>query len=97
MRLYMQVMHLLEKDNPLLATPDGDHYYKSIPAAMWPTLLNLAGEVPLADFTLGGRVVCGDMDAPCLDAHAYDGLVHVHVHAGVYARGRLRSHMNVCD
>ena len=71
----MQVMHLLEKDNPLLATPDGDHYYKSIPAAMWPTLLNLAGEVPLADFTLGGRVVCGDMDAPCLDAHAYDGLV----------------------
>ena len=47
------------QDNPLLATPDGDHYYKSIPAAMWPTLLNLSGEVPLADFTVPGRIVCG--------------------------------------
>jgi len=45
----------------MMATPDGDHYYKSIPAAMWPTLLNLSGEVPLSDFTVGGRIVCGVM------------------------------------
>ena len=58
---FSSVMHLLEKDNPLLRTPDGRHYYSSIPDAMWPTLLNLSGEVPLADFTVGGRVVCGIM------------------------------------
>jgi hypothetical protein len=58
---FSSIMYLLEKDNPLLATPDGDHYYKSIPAAMWPTLLNLSGEVPLADFTVAGRIVCGIM------------------------------------
>lgn len=58
---FSSVMYLLEKDNPLLATPDGGHYYKSIPDAMWPTLLNLSGEVPLADFTVPGRFVCGFM------------------------------------
>jgi len=58
---FSSIMHLLEKDNPLMATPDGDHYYKSIPHAMWPTLLNLSGEVPLADFTVPGRFVCGIM------------------------------------
>jgi voltage-gated potassium channel len=40
---FSSIMYLLEKDNPLMATPDGDHYYKSIPHAMWPTLLNLSG------------------------------------------------------
>ncbi len=58
---FSSVMHLLEKDNPLLRTPDGQHYYASIPDAMWPTLLNLSGEVPLADFTVAGQVVCGIM------------------------------------
>ena len=61
------------QDNAMMATPDGDHYYKSIPAAMWPTLLNLSGEVPLSDFTVGGRVVCG----ACAGVYVYICCIYV--------------------
>lgn len=42
---FSSVMYLLEKDNSALLSPRGDHYYASIPASMWITLLNLTGEV----------------------------------------------------
>jgi len=53
---FASVMFHLERDNPAMIAPDGSHYYSSIPAAMWPTLLNLSGEVPLCDYTPLGKV-----------------------------------------
>lgn len=32
-------------------------YFQSVPGAMWLTLLNLTGEFPTGDYTVGGRVV----------------------------------------
>lgn len=43
-----------EKNNPALG-----HHYQSIPQAMFPTLLMLTGEYPLADFTATGQVIAG--------------------------------------
>lgn len=31
-------------------------YFQSVPMAMWVTLLNLAGEAPLCDYTVWGKV-----------------------------------------
>merc|ERR1719421_276042 len=36
-------------------------YYRSVPAAMWMTLLNLTGECPLVDYQAPGRIVIGLM------------------------------------
>jgi hypothetical protein len=48
------LMHYFERDNPdkLMS-----QYYQDIPSAMWITLLNLSGECPLCDFTVGGKIV----------------------------------------
>ncbi|EKX41400.1 hypothetical protein GUITHDRAFT_142088 [Guillardia theta CCMP2712] len=58
---FSSVMYLLERNNPKLVAPDGKHYYASIPDAMWPTLLNLCGEVPLCDYSPLGKVISGVM------------------------------------
>eukprot|EP00960_Hanusia_phi_P001230 33801-Hanusia_phi.AAC.1 len=58
---FSSIMYLLERNNPKLVGPDGKHYYASIPDAMWPTLLNLCGEVPLCDYSPLGKVISGVM------------------------------------
>lgn len=47
-------LYLVEQDNPLLGT-----HFQSIPQAMFPVLLMLTGEYPLADFTAIGQVIAG--------------------------------------
>lgn len=47
-------LFFLEQDNPLLGT-----HFQSIPQAMFPVLLMLTGEFPLADFTAKGQVIAG--------------------------------------
>ncbi|CAE8668111.1 unnamed protein product, partial [Polarella glacialis] len=46
------LMYIIERQNPNQAMRK---YYSSVPAAMWITLLNLSGECPLVDYTIGGR------------------------------------------
>lgn len=36
--------------------PSTTPYYQSVPMAMWVTMLNLAGEAPLCDYTAWGKV-----------------------------------------
>ena len=48
------LMHYFERDNPDALM---SQYYQDIPSAMWITLLNLSGECPLCDFTVGGKIV----------------------------------------
>lgn len=36
--------------------PNMTPYYQSVPMAMWVTMLNLAGEAPLCDYTVWGKV-----------------------------------------
>jgi len=67
---FSSVMYLLEKDNTMLISPRGDHYYGSIPASMWITLLNLTGEVPLCDYTPWGKVVSGIMGVVAVGSFA---------------------------
>lgn len=47
-------LHLVEMDNPAL----GSHF-QSIPQALFPVLLMLTGEFPLADFSAPGQLVAG--------------------------------------
>lgn len=48
------MLYILEADNPALGT-----HFQSIPQALFPVLLMLTGEFPLADFTAGGQLVAG--------------------------------------
>lgn len=52
------LMYYTERNNPDWHMAQ---YYQSIPGAMWVTLLNLTGESPLCDFTLGGKIVTAFM------------------------------------
>ena len=47
-------LYILETDNPALGT-----HFQSIPQALFPVLLMLTGEFPLADFSATGQVVAG--------------------------------------
>lgn len=47
-------LYLVERDNPLLGT-----HFQSIPQAMFPVLLMLTGEFPMADFTPIGQIIAG--------------------------------------
>lgn len=47
-------LHVVEVDNPAL----GNHF-QSIPQALFPVLLMLTGEFPMADFTALGQVIAG--------------------------------------
>lgn len=47
-------LYVVERDNPALGT-----HFQSIPQALFPVLLMLTGEFPLADFTPTGQVIAG--------------------------------------
>eukprot|EP00606_Chrysophyceae_sp_TOSAG23-5_P001248 GSChrysophyteH2.ASY1.ANO1.921.1 assembled CDS len=50
------MMYYAERNNP---DPNMNKYYDSVPMAMWVTLLNLSGEVPLCDYTTVGSIIVG--------------------------------------
>ena len=52
--LFSAVMYLLERDNP---DPSTAVYYKTIPDAMWITLLNLSGECPVTFYSVPGQII----------------------------------------
>lgn len=54
--LFSAILYYTERDNP---NADVANYYKTIPHAMWITLLNLSGECPLAHYTCVGKVLMG--------------------------------------
>lgn len=47
-------LYMVETDNPALGT-----HFQSIPQALFPVLLMLTGEFPLADFSATGQVIAG--------------------------------------
>lgn len=47
-------LYFVETDNPALGT-----HFQSIPQALFPVLLMLTGEFPLADFSAAGQVIAG--------------------------------------
>lgn len=47
-------LYFVEADNPALGT-----HFQSIPQALFPVLLMLTGEFPLADFSAAGQVIAG--------------------------------------
>eukprot|EP00899_Mesostigma_viride_P007563 jgi/Mesvir1/16808/Mv15172-RA.1 len=52
--LASSLMYFAERDNPDL---DVRQHYRSVPDAMWLTLLNLSGESPLCDYSTAGRII----------------------------------------
>lgn len=48
------LLYLVEMDNPALGT-----HFQSIPQSLFPVLLMLTGEFPLADFSAPGQVIAG--------------------------------------
>ena len=53
---FSSILYFTERDNP---NEDMANYYKSVPHAMWITLLNLSGECPLSYYTMYGKVIMG--------------------------------------
>jgi len=53
---FASVLYFTERDNP---DEEMALYYKTIPDAMWITLLNLSGECPLAHYSNIGKVIVG--------------------------------------
>lgn len=51
---FSSLMYFIERGNP---DPAMASYYHTIPEAMWMTMLNLSGEVPLPFYTLPGKIV----------------------------------------
>jgi len=49
-------LYIVEMDNPALGT-----HFQSIPQALFPVLLMLTGEFPLADFSSVGQVIAGSI------------------------------------
>jgi len=54
--LFSALMYLSERGNP---DKEVAMYYKSVPDAMWITLLNISGECPLAFYSIFGKVLLG--------------------------------------
>lgn len=54
--LFSALMYLSERDNP---DEEVRSYYKTVPDAMWITMLNLSGECPLAFYSIFGKVLLG--------------------------------------
>ena len=50
------MLYFTERDNP---DPEMASNYKSVPDAMWMTLLNLSGESPLAQYSVWGKIITG--------------------------------------
>ena len=53
---FSAVLYYTERDNP---DADMANYYKSVPHALWITLLNLSGECPLAFYSVWGKIING--------------------------------------
>jgi len=53
---FSSVLYMTERDT---ADEDMANYYKTVPHAMWITLLNLSGECPLANYSAAGKVTLG--------------------------------------
>ena len=53
---FSAILYYTERDNP---DTEMANYYKSVPHAMWITLLNLSGECPLAFYSVWGKVLNG--------------------------------------
>jgi hypothetical protein len=56
--LFSVILYYSERDNP---DSEMANYYKTVPHAMWVTLLNLSGECPLAHYTSWGKIMIGIM------------------------------------
>jgi len=56
--VFSTLMYFCERDNP---DPDMQRYYSSVFVSMWVTLLNLSGEVPIAQYTVTGKLLSGFM------------------------------------
>ena len=54
--LFSAILYYTERDNRNAVMAN---YYKSVPHAMWVTLLNLAGECPLAHYSVVGKIMMG--------------------------------------
>lgn len=54
--LFASILYITERDNP---DDEMANNYKTVPNAMWMTLLNLSGECPLAHYTNAGKVCVG--------------------------------------
>lgn len=54
--LFSAILYLTERNN---ANPEMANWYKSVPHAMWITLLNLSGECPLAHYSVWGKITNG--------------------------------------
>ena len=54
--LFSSILYFTERNNP---NEDMANYYKSVPHAMWVTLLNLSGECPLSYYSVYGKVIMG--------------------------------------
>ncbi len=54
--LFSAILYYTERDNP---NAEMANYYKTVPHAMWITLLNLSGECPLAHYSAMGKVIMG--------------------------------------
>ncbi|CAN0104922.1 unnamed protein product, partial [Ectocarpus sp. 12 AP-2014] len=50
------LLYYTESEGP---DPNMTPYYQSVPMAMWVTMLNLAGEAPLCDYTVWGKIITG--------------------------------------
>jgi hypothetical protein len=55
---FSAVMYLTERDN---LDAEVASYYRTVPGAMWVTLLNLSGESPLCQYSVWGKVTTGVM------------------------------------
>lgn len=53
---FSAALYLTERDNP---DESHAHFYKTVPHAMWVTLLNLSGESPLDKYSVWGQVLTG--------------------------------------
>ena len=53
---FSSLLYLTERDS---LDKEMANYYKSVPDAMWITLLNLSGECPLAHYSVLGKIILG--------------------------------------
>ncbi|KAL3803353.1 hypothetical protein HJC23_009317 [Cyclotella cryptica] len=54
--LFSSILYLTERNNP---DEEMANHYKTVPNAMWITLLNLSGECPLAYYSSVGKIIVG--------------------------------------
>ena len=67
-------LYFTERDNP---DEEMASFYKTVPDAMWVTLLNLSGESPLAQYSVAGKIATGILGLFATVSSL--GNVHLHV------------------